>query len=194
MLLEHGVRPHNHEWEGQACYTRRSIIRGFGPDTDGTLKPHAVRLLVLLVADSGNFTRALTLANVAAFSQLPEVSADYLLVVAKWSSMLAEVKQTLGMRIDCVEQPEAPMEVRLNPKCSRRTSAASICSARAFRPKLPLQLHGLEVLRLRRQVVSRATTPSGEQLADSAMAMPSSMQRPVSRPSLLEGYDNCMYL
>ena len=205
-LFEHGVRPHDKEWEGQACCARRSIIhRGFGPDTDGTLKPNAVRMLVLLVADSGNFTRALTLANVAAFSQLPDVNAHFLLVVsrcAKWSSMLAEVQRTLGMRIDCVEQPDAPMEVRLNPRCARRTSAASICSARAFRPKLPLQLHGLEALRLRRQAVSGDVDPSGEKLADSATAAakatampaslpssPPSLQRQGSSPSLLDGYD-----
>ena len=159
-LRTHGVELHDREWEhaSSTCCRRRSPVhRGFGPDVDATLRDKAVKLLVLVVADSSNFTRALTLANVAAFSQVREVSADFLVVASncdRWRGVSMAATKTLGITFRCITvQPAASPSVATEApaahkaKCKHRNNAASTCSASTFRPKLPLQLYGIDMLR-----------------------------------------------
>ena len=97
------------------------------------LKPSSVRLLVVLATDSTNATRALTLSNIAAFSQLNQVRASFVVVVGrcgKWASVAAGAA-ALGVPFDCVLRP---------PESS--SSPSKNGGGAAFRPKLPLQLHG----------------------------------------------------
>ena len=87
------------------CCRRRSpqFVR-FEPGRTALLKPSSVRLLVVLATDSTNATRALTLSNIAAFSQLNQVRASFVVVVGrcgKWASVAAGAA-ALGVPFDCV--------------------------------------------------------------------------------------------
>ena len=114
----------------------------FGPDGEGTLLPNSVKLLVVLVADSSNFTRSLTLSNIAAFSQLREIRASFLVIVeqcANWIDVHAAATATLGMRLECVERPphlEREAAVKLTKaRCANRNSQTAACSTSSFRLK-----------------------------------------------------------
>ena len=143
QLAHFGVHAHDSEWSTLAktdhdarptCCRRRSpqFVR-FEPEADALLKPSSVRLLVVLATDSTNATRALTLSNIAAFSQLNQVRASFVVVVGrcgKWASVAAGAA-ALGVPFDCVLRPPEPS-----------SSPSKNGGGAAFRPKLPLQLHG----------------------------------------------------
>ena len=159
LLTLHAVRPHEREWAEGGCCRRRAI----NPWT-----PHAevseamlitkrwehdakrLRLLVVLAADSGNSTRARTLANLASFSQVREASTTFLVTsedCAVWRDVAAAAA-VLSMPFECEQLPSHPsvgasLSVRAPAVAGRASGRAqhSASATVAFRPKLPLQLH-----------------------------------------------------
>ena len=152
-LAAHGIVRHDHEWMDdddskgttKCCPRRSSMMRNFTPESEATLNKQSVRLLMVIVADSSNATRSLALSNIAAFSQLKEVSSSFLLVVDHcndWTAVVAASTRVLHLTVECVEHPET-LAVRTPEDDSHPIRPKS---AYAFRPKLPLQIHGLETL------------------------------------------------
>lgn len=131
-LRTHAVHAHEHEWSGSSC-CRKRLPQSWAPDVEAVLRKRSVQLLIVLTADSRNATRALTLANIAAFSQLNEVRAHFVAVVGRcndWNSV-GSAAATLGVPFECVARPA---------ETSDNGSAADT----QFRPKLPLQLLGAQ--------------------------------------------------
>ena len=153
-LSAHAVQPHVHEWSASSlCCERRLPQFKQAPEVDAVLHKRSVRLLVVLAADSRNATRALTLSNIAAFSQLNEVLVRFVAVTGRchrWEDVRAAAA-LLGIPFECVPRP---------PDKSEDVKKAG---AAAFRPKLPLQILGAQrhMLHLRARSVSEdGTRPS----------------------------------
>jgi hypothetical protein len=157
-LSAHGVHPHNAEWLDGGCCQRRN---GFGAErwapklvSEVSLKQASTRLLVVVVGDSRNSTRATVLANTAALSQLETASVQYVVVAAActdWSDVLAG-SATLGVPFLCVEQPLLHDSSSSSPDAATASTlatqpsaspASTSASAYNFRPKLPMQLAGV---------------------------------------------------
>ena len=118
-LARHAVTPHTHEWldggEGRRCCRPRRFERWTTDDKEGRLLDGSLRLLVLITSDSSNVTQARTLANAAAFSQLREAAATFLVVVdncASWSTVRSAMA-LLGVLFECVPRPtSAPSQAQ----------------------------------------------------------------------------------
>lgn len=130
LLHAHYVRPHSSEWSEGCCSRRRAWPKG---DGDPNLVVNAVRLIMIVAADSSNVTRALAVHNIATLWHLRTIaSASWVFVTydgggaEDWSDVSATAN-LLGVHV-------------------RIVSYSARGAAPAFTPKLALQLRGFDAL------------------------------------------------